>query len=420
MDSKGVFNVTICSIGVVLLMMHVINLLLRKGRRNDENALLAFFSFTAFHFAVYATFVLIKQVYTSNTFIMCFYTAFYIMNNIEVFLLYLYMLAYVKMSEETKKVTSLISLILFNVYVALDLINIFTHIFFTAVDGVYTRAPMMIISQGYQFIMFAIVFLVSVTNKKLYLREKVAFAIYCFFPLVSIIVQNFIPGYAIAYAVLLISVQILFLFVNVERNIQYEADEKELKEARVKMMVSQIQPHFVYNTLSSISTLIEVDPEKAQRALDSFTDYLRVNFSSLTQTGVITFEEELKHIKTYVALEKMRFNDRLNVIYDIQVTNFSLPPLCVQPLVENAIKHGVLKKIEGGTVILKTYENKTAYMVEIIDDGVGFDMNDEELSSNVHIGLSNVRHRINSMVDGDISITSEINKGTRITLSFYK
>ena len=87
---------------------------------------------------------------------------------------------------------------------------------------------------------------------------------------------------------------------------------------------------------------------------------------------------------------------------------------------ENAIKHGILKKIEGGTVILKSYEIEDAYVVEVIDDGIGFNMNEVDFNGNQHIGLNNVRHRISTMTNGDIEFESEVNKGTKVVVRFYK
>ena len=420
MNPKSVFNATVCLLGVLILLIHIVNLLIKKDRRKDENALFDFFIFTAIHFATYFVFVLLKENYTSNTFIISFYTAFYIMNNIEVLLFYFYLTSYANIDKRAKKVFGIINLIVFSTFVITDIVNIFTHMYFTSVDGVYARSKLMILSQGYQFIMLGISFVATIVNKSLNVREKIAFSLYCVLPLVAIIIQNLMPGYAIAYASLLIAIEILFLFLNVEKNIKMREDEKRLKDANVKLMVSQIQPHFVYNTLSSISTLIPIDPDKAQKALDEFTDYLRMNFSTLTETHLVSFEDELKHIKTYVNLEKMRFNDRLNVIYDIKTTNFNLPPLSIQPLVENAIKHGILKKVEGGTVTLKTYEDEQASIVEIIDDGVGFNMEDVDFKGNKHIGLNNVKHRITTMSRGEIRFESEPNKGTKVMVLFYK
>lgn len=420
MDVKGVFNATVCLLGVLILSIHIVNIILKKERRKDENALLRFFVFTAIHLITYVTFIFIKEVYTSDTFIMTFYTVFYIFNNIEVILFYIYLSRYINSSNKNMKIIDIISYSLFALFVISDIINIFTHMYFSSVNGIYTRSKFMIISQGYQFIILATAFVLAVFNKNLNLREKIAFALYCVLPAISIILQNIFAGYAIAYATLIVSVEILFLFLNVEKNIKLREDEKQLKEANMKIMVSQIQPHFVYNTLSSISTLIPIDPNKAQKALDDFSDYLRMNFSTLTETKLVSFEDELRHIQTYVNLEKMRFNDRLNVIYDIKVSNFSLPPLSVQPLVENAIKHGILKKEEGGTVILKTYETDKAFIVEIIDDGVGFNIDEVDFKNNKHIGLNNVKHRITTMCKGDITFESEINKGTKVTVSLLK
>lgn len=425
MNEKSIFNATVCLLGVLILSIHIVNIVLKKDKRKDEISLLAFFGFTAIHFATYFIFVLLNYFLNengkaNNTFIITFYTIFYVMNNIELLLFYYYFSTYANVQPKVKRVVDIINLMVFSIYIISDFVNIFTRMYFTAVDGAYQRSKFMIVSQGYQFIMLAICFVLVFVNKKLNAREKIAFSLYCILPVVSIVAQNMMPGYAIAYATLLFAVEILFLFLNVEKNIKMREDEKQLKEANIKIMVSQIQPHFVYNTLSSISTLIPLDPEKAQKALDDFTEYLRMNFSTLTETKLVSFEAELKHIKTYVDLEKMRFNDRLNVIYDIKTTGFNIPPLSIQPLVENAIKHGILKKVEGGTVILKTYEDENAFVVEVTDDGIGFNMNDVDFKGNKHIGLNNVRHRITTMTNGDITFESEPNKGTKVVVQFYK
>ena len=185
-------------------------------------------------------------------------------------------------------------------------------------------------------------------------------------------------------------------------------------------MMSQIQPHFIYNTLSSISTLIKIDPDKAQAGLDSFTEYLRSNLSAISETGLIPFSDELKHIKTYLALEKMRFEDRLNIVYNIKTKNFKIPPLSIQPIVENAVKHGLMKKIDGGTITIKTTEDDLAYAVEISDDGVGFDVDKLQKSDKKHIGLRNVSYRLATMCHGEMMVHSEINKGTTVMVIFFK
>ena len=224
----------------------------------------------------------------------------------------------------------------------------------------------------------------------------------------------------IGYLSIIVSIEVLFLFLSVQKNIDLAKEEEMNKEAQIKIMLSQIQPHFIYNSLSSISTLIPIDPDKAQSALDDFTEYLRMNLSSLTEVKCVPFEDELKHIKTYVSLEKIRFGDRLNVDFGIQTTDFMLPPLTIQPIVENAIKHGILKKIEGGTLSIKTYETDNSCVVEIADDGVGFSISDVDFDTNKHFGLKNIQYRLAKMCGADLAVKSEIGVGTTVTVTFPK
>ena len=420
MDVKVIFNIVVCIVGIAILMIHTTNILLKRDRRKDENNLLVFIVFTIIHFATYLTFTFIKINYTSNPLIIGFYTTFFIMNNVELLLLFNFTISYVQLKEKTKKALYLINIVIFSLFVVLDIVNIFTHMFFYADNGVYTRTKLMFLSQIYQFIAFVLVFVITAFNKKLNNTEKIAFAVYCILPVIAIIVQYLLPGYAIAYLSIIFAIEILFLFVNMMKNIKLANEEKRTKEAEVKLMVSQIQPHFIYNTLSSISTLIKIDPEKAQKCLDEFTEYLRANLTSISETNLIGFEKELKHIETYLFLEKMRFAERLNYVFDIKTKDFFVPPLSVQPLVENAVKHGILKKVEGGTITLKTYEDEKAYIVEIIDDGIGFDVDDKSLKTNDHVGLNNVRYRISTMTNGELTVESKIDKGTKVMIKFYK
>ena len=422
MEGNVIFNATVTLIGFLILSVHIVNVLVKKNRRRDDNALLSFFIFTALHFAAYFTFVLIKNLgqVKNDGFIMGFYTGFYIANNLEIFLLFLYMMAYVDVGPRLRKPLYVLGYALCGVFIALDVVNVFTRMFFTAVGGEYQRTDFMILSQIGQFLLFFVVFLVTMTNKKLNVREKVAFGMYCFLPLVAIFLQNRFKGYAIAYLSIILATEILFLFLSVEKNLRLAKEEQKSKEAQIKVMLSQIQPHFIYNSLSSISTLIPIDPEKAQSAIDDFAEYLRLNLSSLTQDSLIPFEDELRHIETFVALEVIRFPERVNMVYDLRVRDFYVPPLSLQPLVENAVKHGILKKIEGGTVTLRTYETETHYVVEVLDDGVGFNIDEVDFSTNEHVGLNNINYRIASMADGTLAIKNRPSGGVEAIVRFPK
>lgn len=420
MGEKGVFNATVCIIGIAILLIHAVNILLKKDRRKDENSLLSFILFTAFHFAVYLTFTIIKIFYTSNPLIIGFYTTFFIMNNIELFLLFRYTVKFVFLKPKTKENLNLANIGAFSIFIILDIVNIFTNIFFYADNGTYVRTKIMIVSQGYQIFAFATVFFITAFNKKLSRTERIAFPIYCFLPLVAIVLQIIFPGYAIAYLSIIISIEILFLFINLNKNIQLANEEKRNREIEVKLMMSQIRPHFIYNTLSSISTLIKIDPEKAQKSLDDFTEYLRANLTSVSETGLINFDKELRHIETYLSLEQMRFDERLKVEFDIKCKNFLVPPLSIQPLVENSVKHGLMQKIEGGIITIKTYETEESYIVEIIDDGVGFDVNSLKEDDSNHIGLNNIKYRLSTMCNAELNIESTIDVGTRAIVKFIK
>ena len=219
--------------------------------------------------------------------------------------------------------------------------------------------------------------------------------------------------------------QIVVLIIDLNRqykeSLRYQQMQKELYEAEVALMVSQIQPHFLYNSLTSIAMMCTKDPKKAREATINFADYLRGNMNSLKQKTPVPFDRELEHLKKYLMLEQMRFGELLNIEYDIQTTDFEIPQLSVQPLVENAVKHGVGMKEDGGTVTIATRETDTAYEVVISDDGVGFDtskpVKDDGRS---HVGMENVRHRLKELCDADVIIESEIDKGTVATIRIPK
>ena len=419
MDEKAIFNATVCILGIAIFLIHSIDLALKKGKRSDEKNLLVFFVFTVLHFATYLTFTLLKPRFGSNPFTMGFYTAFYVMNNMEILLLFAYAISFLQPKKIVVRVSSIINFAFFAAIIVLDFANIFGHFFFYADNGNYQRASLMLLSEGYQFIGLAIVFFLAVTDKKASISEKMAFVIYCLIPFVAIIVQNALSGYAIAYLSIVISIEVLFLFANVKKNALIAEQQRINKEAEIRLMMSQIRPHFVYNALSSISTLITINPEEAQTALDNFTEYLRANLNALSDTHLIPFSDELRHIETYLALEKIRFGNRLTVLYDIEERDFLVPPLSIQPLVENAVKHGIMKRVEGGIINFSTYEDNGQYIVKIVDNGLGFD--EEAIKKEKgHVGLKNVAYRISSMCEGTMAVHSTPGKGTEVTLTFKK
>jgi sensor histidine kinase YesM len=146
-----------------------------------------------------------------------------------------------------------------------------------------------------------------------------------------------------------------------------------------------------------------------------FGTYLRNNIDSLDQPELIPLEKEIEHTKIYAEIEMIRF-PKINVEYKIEEKNFSIPALTIQPLVENAIRHGVRNR-EHGLVTVETKENEDNYEIIISDNGVGFDTETLKENDGSHIGLSNVKERIEKMCDGTFDIDSRINEGTKITIT---
>jgi sensor histidine kinase YesM len=199
-----------------------------------------------------------------------------------------------------------------------------------------------------------------------------------------------------------------------------QAMELKLQESQISIMLSQIQPHFLYNTLNSIYQLCETNPMRARSMVNFFAEYLRNNLSTLDEPGLISFETELSHIKTYLEIEKIRFEDTLEIEYDIKCKDFFLPVLTVQPIVENAVKHGTSKKRGGGKVLISTLEDEKNYIVKVADTGCGFDPSVPKNDGKSHVGIENVRQRLSNMCEGSLTIESKIGDGTLATITIPK
>lgn len=196
--------------------------------------------------------------------------------------------------------------------------------------------------------------------------------------------------------------------------------EKELVQNRIAIMLSQIQPHFMFNSLTAIKQLCAMDPARAEEAVGQFAAFLRGNLDSLGQSGSISFEKEMLHIQTYLSLEKMRFGKRLNIVYHTKFKEFSLPPLTVQPLIENAVRYGVTKQPKGGTVTISTEDKGDSITIIVSDDGVGFDPKQKKEDGRSHIGIDNVRSRLEHQCGGSLRVESTPGQGTTAVITIPK
>ncbi len=192
--------------------------------------------------------------------------------------------------------------------------------------------------------------------------------------------------------------------------------ENELTQNSISLMLSQIRPHFIFNVLNTISSLCLSDPMRASEATTEFATYLRSNIDSLYVLGTVPFENELTHVRAYLALEKKRFEESLTVVYDIRFLDFVLPVLSLQPIVENAVQHGLQRSEEGGRILISTRQDEKNITITVSDDGAGFNPNEIKNDGKSHIGIVNVKNRIENLIGGTFTIQSDIGKGTTITI----
>lgn len=241
---------------------------------------------------------------------------------------------------------------------------------------------------------------------------RISLSSYMVLPLVAMIFQTFYYGISLVNISISISMILLFVVAMNEQNENLARKEKEAADLRISIMISQIAPHFIYNTLTSIQQMCETDPQQAEETVGEFAEYLRGNLDSLALDHPVAFERELNHVKSYLAIEKKRFGERVRTSYDIKDEQFLIPSLTLQPLVENAVKHGLCKKKGGGTVSIHTEREQDIVRVVICDDGAGFDMDQKIEDGREHVGIQNVRTRLKDMCGGTLEVSSTPGKGT--------
>ena len=297
--------------------------------------------------------------------------------------------------------------------VAVNFVSIFNNICFSCEGAVYARGPVFWLSQLSAAIMlFSNAVLVVIKRKALGNEVMWIFLIYVLMPAIATAGQLPIPAFNTMCLATTLSIFIIYITVYIHRSRVLAEQEKELTESRIAVMLSQIQPHFLYNALSVIQDMCHGKSPEAEEATVEFSEFLRSNLDSLNLSVPVSFEQELKHTKNYLSLESKRFGDRLNIRYEIGTTGFRMPALTLQPIVENAVRYGILQKEGTGTVVISRVEKEDGFEVRVIDDGLGFDVNMTKDDGRTHIGIENVRERLRVMSDGELKISSIPGEGT--------
>lgn len=205
----------------------------------------------------------------------------------------------------------------------------------------------------------------------------------------------------------------------VEGELRIRNLQQKLEQEQNKHMVNQISSHFFYHTLNSLQTLILLKPDMAVKMAADFARYLRFNVNtSVNPDGIVCFKDEMRAVKAYAEINEVQLGERLQVIFDIQDVDFLIPALTIEPIVENAIIHGIKPKLEGGVVTVQLMETDSHWEVIVQDNGMGFDVEENEKKHS--IGLDNVCKRMQRFEGCDIKIESEIGIGTTIRLIYSK
>ena len=268
--------------------------------------------------------------------------------------------------------------------------------------------------------MFAVMFLntASVIKRRDKLPRKyyVAFLIHLI-PLQVVVFINCFIIELLATVVLTVCIAILSMFVIIlyEQIEQYVGQQREIAHQRASIMVLQMRPHFIYNAMMSIYYLCAQDSKKAQEVTLDFTTYLRKNFTAIVSEETIPFSDELEHTRAYLNIEQVQFGDDLLVDYDISHTEFRLPPLTLQPIVENAVKHGMDPEYAPLRITIRTRETEVGNEIVVEDNGPGFDFKSDDNKS--HLALTNIQQRLEIMCGGKMTITPRAGGGTIVTVT---
>ena len=224
--------------------------------------------------------------------------------------------------------------------------------------------------------------------------------------------------YNLIYPVTIVSFIFMFSFAYMWQVEQNREQQIIISNDRLFRLQNQIRPHFLYNTLNSIYMLCENDPKAAQSAISNFSEYMRANLDYLEGVSLIPLDKELENVEHYLELEKMRYGDNLEIEYDIDFVDIMIPPMVIQVLAENAVKHGIENKADGiGRIVIRTRRMAKSDLIIVEDNGVGFDINEINRDDESHIGIKNVRERLNRFLGATLIIESEIGKSTVAAIS---
>ncbi len=255
---------------------------------------------------------------------------------------------------------------------------------------------------------------VIIRRNKLTKKKIFAFLVFLIPSLIAMTIQAFVNVFLLIVCAVSVSALSMLGIILAEQIEQYVYQQKKISDQRASIAVLQMRPHFIYNTMLSIYYLCEQDPKKARQVTLDFTTYLRKNFNAISGDNTIPFSEELEHTRAYLAVEQAQFDDNLIVEYDTPHTRFYLPALTLQPVVENAVKHGMDPDAdEPLRIMIRAQKTDNGAEIIVEDNGPGFGHPDDK---DPHIALNNIRERLTLMCGGSLEIVPRETGGTRVII----
>lgn len=310
--------------------------------------------------------------------------------------------------------------ILIVAYLVMLAINPFTGVLFV-VDATGNLVSTGQVLEIIVISLFYLTYLLYILPQHCSLRKKLSLASFAVLPMLVIVMTTvwYMAGIeytiqSITYIFLLMAAYVVFFGDYVESRELLLRQQTTLAEIKSQLMLSQLNPHFVANTLNSIVALCRFDPPEAERATRMFAGYLRENYVDMSGNQMVPFEKALENMKNYIAIEQIRF-PHLQVEYDIACTNFEIPTMSIQPLVENAITHGIHGK---GKITMSTTETQSGYTVLVADNGVGYKEPPED--GRTHLGITNCRDRLQTLCGGSLTIRTGEDGGTVCEITIPK
>ena len=241
-----------------------------------------------------------------------------------------------------------------------------------------------------------------------------AFLIYLLPLTATWIIHTFVFVPLLLFIGVVLSTLALFGIILYDQIEQHMSQQREIAHQRARIMVLQMRPHFIYNAMTSIYYLCAKDSKKAQQVTMDFTAYLRKNFTAIASEDTVPFSDELEHTRAYLAVEQVQFEDGLLVDYDTPHKEFRLPPLTLQPIVENAVKHGMDPEYAPLHISIRTRETDSGSEITVEDNGPGFAPADD---CEPHIALENIRQRLEMMCGGKMTIRPREGGGTVVIVT---